>query len=123
MGMRLGHPAIEGFGLDRWLAFPHILVSGKGETRSPFDSELARIGRSRRIGLVVPSFIMVPGLLQETNMIAMLPSRLVAVRPDQISLPLPIPVAGFPLHLGWHRRRTKDKGLRHVAGLLAQLLN
>ncbi len=123
IAMRLGHPAIDGFDLDRWLAFPHILVSGKGETRSPLDTELARIGRTRRIGLVVPSFAMVPGLLHETDMIAMLPSRLVAVRPDLISLPLPIPVAGFPLHLGWHRRRTKDTGLRHVAGLLAQLLN
>ncbi|NUB46596.1 LysR family transcriptional regulator [Fertoebacter nigrum] len=122
VALRQGHPAIAGFDLDRWLAFPHVLVSGKGEARSPFDTELARIGRTRRIGLVVPSFAMVPALLHETDMIALLPSRLVAIRPDLISLPVPIPVAGFPLHLGWHRRRARDLGLRHVALLLAQLL-
>lgn len=121
LALRVGHPAIEGFDLDRWLAFPHILVSGKGETRSPLDTELARIGRTRRIGLVVPSFGLVTPLLQGSDMIAMLPSR-IADRQDLISLPVPIDVAGFPLELGWHRRRTKDTGLRHVADLLAHLL-
>lgn len=122
IAMRVGHPAIDGFDLDRWLASPHILVSGKGETRSLLDIDLARIGRTRRIGLVVPSFAMVPTLLHETDMIAMLPSRLVAIRPDLIGLPAPIPVASFSLHLGWHRRRANDTGLRHVAGLFEHLL-
>ncbi|MFN3724415.1 MAG: LysR family transcriptional regulator [Paracoccaceae bacterium] len=122
LALRVGHPAIEGFDLDRWLAFPHILVSGKGEARSPLDTELARIGRTRRIGLVLPSFGLVPPLLQGSDMIAMLPSRIVADRQGLISLPVPIAVAGFLLQLGWHRRRTKDTGLRHVADLLAHLL-
>jgi len=122
IALRPGHPAIAGFDLDRWLAYPHILVSGKGEMRSPLDDELARIGRARRIGLVVPSFGIVPSLLRGSDMLAMLPSRIVTHVPDLVSLPVPIPVPGFPLHLGWHRRRTNDKGLRHVADLLTGLL-
>ncbi|MFZ3582488.1 LysR family transcriptional regulator [Loktanella sp. DJP18] len=122
IAVRVGHPSIENFDLDRWLAFPHILVSGKGEARSPLDTELARTGHSRRIGMVLPNFVLVPPLLHGSDMIAMLPSRIVADLPGLVSLPVPIAVAGFPLHLGWHRRRTKDKGLRHVADLLSHLL-
>ena len=55
-------------------------------------------------------------------MIAMLPSPIVAEMPDLIGLLVPIPVPGFPLHLGWNRRQTKDRGLRHVGEPLAGLL-
>lgn len=122
IALRPGHPAIPGFDLMRWLAYPHILVSGRGEARSPLDAELARIGLARRVGLVVPSFGMVPDLLRRSDMIAMLPSRILPHAPDLTGLPVPIAVPGFELHLAWHRRRTRDKGLQHVAGLLADLL-
>ena len=122
IALRPDHPAIAGFDLDRWLAYPHVLVSGRGETRSPLDGELARLGRSRRVGLVLPSFGMVADVLRGSDMIAMLPSRVIRAVGDLVDLPPPIPVAGFPLHLAWHRRREKDAGLQHVARLLAGLL-
>ncbi|AMY68371.1 LysR family transcriptional regulator [Frigidibacter mobilis] len=122
IALRPGHPAVAGFDLGCWLDYPHILVSGRGDTRSPLDADLARMGRARRVGLVVPSFGMVPDLLRGSDMIAMLPSRILPAAPDLVSLPVPVPVAGFPLHLAWHRRRAKDAGLRHVASLLAGLL-
>ncbi len=122
IALRPGHPAIPGFDLDSWLGWPHILVSGRGEARSPLDAELARMGRTRRVGLVVPSFGMVPDLLRGSDMIAMLPSRVMAVAGDLATLPTPIPVTGFPLHLAWHLRRAKDRALKHVAGVLAGLL-
>lgn len=122
IALRPGHPAIAGFDLDRWLAWPHVLVSARGEARSPLDADLARLGRTRRVGLVVPSFGMVPGLLRGSDMIAMLPSRVAAASDDLAVLPVPIAVAGFPLHLAWHRRRAKDVALRHAAAVLAGLL-
>ncbi|WP_277024561.1 LysR substrate-binding domain-containing protein [Paracoccus hibiscisoli] len=122
IALRPGHPATPGFDLDRWLAWPHILVSGRGEAHSPLDAELARLGRSRRVGLVVPSFGMVPDLLRGSDMIAMLPHRVMAGAGDLIALPTPIPVAGFPLHLAWHRRRSKDRALRHVVAILTEAL-
>lgn len=122
IALRHGHPATASFDLDQWLAWPHILVSGRGETRSPLDAQLARLGRSRRVGLVVPSFGMVPDVLRGSDMIAMLPSRVMATAGDLTSLPTPIPVNGFPLHLAWHRRRAKDRALQHVAAILAREL-
>ncbi|WP_286897057.1 LysR substrate-binding domain-containing protein [Achromobacter sp. UBA2119] len=103
-------------------AYPHILVSGRAEARSPVDAQLARMGRKRRVGVVLPSFGMVPGLLRGSNMIAMLPSRVVPPAGDLTVLPPPIAVCGFPLHLAWHRRRDRDRALQHVVGVVAGLV-
>ncbi|RFZ89282.1 LysR family transcriptional regulator [Shinella sp. WSJ-2] len=117
IAMRKDHPAAQHVTLENWLAFPHILVSGRGDTRTPFDDQLAALGKTRRVGIVVPSFLMVPSLLEDSNLIAMMPSHClppeVATR-FHVALP-PIPVTGFPLHLAWHRRRDKDRAVRHVA--------
>lgn len=121
VALREGHPAVNDFNLDRWLEYPHILVSGRGEGRSPLDMELARIGRSRRVGLVVPSFGMVSELLRGSDMIAMLPSRIALQADDLTILPTPITVPGFALHLAWHRRRARDTALQHVVDLVKGL--
>lgn len=120
--MRHGHPAARRFDLDRWLAYPHILVSGRGDTRGALDDALAREGRSRRVGLVVPSFLMVPPLVAGSDLIAMLPSRCLPAGPGFAVRDPPIPVEGFPLHLAWHVRRDRDPAVRHVAGLIEDLL-
>lgn len=66
--------------------------------------------------MVVPGFVIVPDLLRQSDLIAMLPSR-VAGTAGLVTLPQPIP--GFSLHLAWHRRRVGGRALRHVADLLA----
>ena len=66
---------------------------------------------------------MVPGLLLGSDMIALLPSRILPGFEGLVSFPPPVPVPGFPLHLAWHRRRAKDVALpRHVAGILGGVL-
>lgn len=117
VAMRKDHPAAQNFTLDSWLAFPHILVSGRGDTRTPFDDQLATLGKTRRVGIVVPSFLMVPALLEDSDLIAMMPSHCLPPEAStrfHVALP-PIPVTGFPLHLAWHRRRDKDRAVQHVA--------
>jgi DNA-binding transcriptional LysR family regulator len=125
VAMRQDHPAATDFGLDNWLAWPHIVVSGRGERRTSLDGQLAVIGRSRRVALVVPSFQLVPKVLASTDFLAMVPRKsfesseteeLRAFRP-------PIDVPGFPLHLAWHTRQAMDPALRHVAGIVRTLLS
>lgn len=122
VAMREGHPAADQFDIENWLHYPHILVSGRGDTRTPLDADLAGLQLSRRVGLVVPNFQIVPSLLRGSDMIAMLPSRVVAAEDKLVTFPPPIPVTGFSLHLAWHRRQATDKGLRHVAEIVASLL-
>jgi DNA-binding transcriptional LysR family regulator len=120
--MRQDHPAAAGFGLGPWLAWPHVLVSASGTTQGALDEALARHGLRRRVGMVVPSFLMVPPLLAGSTLIAMLPSRCLPSGAGWAVFPPPLPVEGFPLHLAWHRRRDGDAGVRHVAALLREAL-
>ncbi|UPA23211.1 LysR family transcriptional regulator [Shinella oryzae] len=120
VAMRRDHPAAADFTLERWLAYPHVLVSGRGDTRSGLDDQLAALGRSRRIGIVVPSFLMVPPLLEDSDLLAMMPAHTVpAGAADNLHIAAPpLPVEGFPLHIAWHRRRDTDRAVRHVADIV-----
>jgi DNA-binding transcriptional LysR family regulator len=122
VAMRHDHPAVAGFDLDRWLSWPHLLVSGRGEVRGALDETLARHGRVRRVGLVVPSFLLVPPLLIGSDLIALLPRRALAsgLREGLAVLEPPVAVDGFPVHLAWHRRREADSAVRHVAATLRE---
>ena len=124
VAMRRGHPAAEDFDLDRWLAWPHVLVSGTGQTRGALDAALTRLDRVRRVAVTLPGFALVPPMLATTDLIAMLPSGVAATlgaEHDLLFFPPPIPVEGFPLHLAWHRRRAHDPAIVHVAGLVREL--
>ena len=123
VAMREQHPAAANFDIDGWLAYPHIVVSGKGENTTPVDVALAQRGLSRRVGLVLPNFQMVPPLLSSSDLMALLPSRVVPLTQGITALPLPVPVAGFPLHIAWHQRRSQDIALQHVADILGQMLH
>ena len=122
--MRRDHPAAADFTLERWLDFPHVLVSARGETRGDLDDALAAIGRRRHVGIVVPSFIMVPPVLDGADLIAMLPSRCLPADTAErfVVFEPPIPVPGFPLHLAWHVRRNADVAVQHVASVMTELL-
>ena len=63
-----------------------------------------------------------PGLLLGSDMIALLPSRILPDFEGLVSFLPPVPVPGFLLHLAWHRWRAKDAALQHVAGILGGLL-
>ncbi len=73
--------------------------------------------------MVVPNFGMVPELLANTDMIAMLPSRCMPEDTSSLAaFPPPIPVAGFPLHIAWHKRRQEDRGVQYVIEQLVRIM-
>lgn len=117
VAMRSDHPAAAAFDLDAWLAWPHVIVSGRGEGRTPIDDELRRMGRARRIAAVVPSFQLVPPILARTECIALLPRHAVgsAQNTNLIRRAPPLEVRGFSLELAWHARRAADRIVGHVA--------
>ena len=120
VAMRRGHPAAAGFTLDAWLAWPHVVVSGRGDLRTPLDAQLAISGRRRRVGLTVSSFQLVPRVLAETDLIAMLPQHSVAAQSefDLVLHQPPVPVDGFPLHITWHARQNRDAAVQHVVEVI-----
>jgi DNA-binding transcriptional LysR family regulator len=124
VAMRAGHPACRRFSLQKWLAFAHVLVSGQGETRGPLDESLAEQGLARRVGAVVPNFLMVEPLLLASDLIAMLPERCLSAenRAGLAVFEPPIAVPGFALHLASHERKDGDAAVQHVAALVQACL-
>jgi DNA-binding transcriptional LysR family regulator len=122
VAMRKGHPAAAAFDLDAWLAYPHVVVSGRGDLRTPLDPHLAVMGYRRRVGLVVPSFQLVPAVLAATDMIAMLPRQSLAAHAhlDLVVFPPPVAIDGFTLNVAWHARQNLDRAVQYVCGIVRQ---
>ncbi len=109
--VRPDHPlAKRAMTLDRFCAFPHLLVSpNRGDFSGPTDEALAKLGRKRDVALVVPSFSVVAALLESTDLVAVLPTRLLArVRRPLFIFKTPVDVEGFELHAVWPDRLHAD---------------
>lgn len=117
VAMRKGHPAAVGFDLDTWLACPHVVVSGRGDLRTPLDSRLAVMGYRRRVALVVPSFQLVPPVLAASDLMAMLPKQSIAAHAHLglAVFPPPVTVDGFTLSMAWHVRQNVDRAVQYVS--------
>ena len=105
---RPGHPLLAGgaVSVDAFCDHPHLLVSPfRGDAAGPTDEALAAIGRSRTIGLVVPGFSVVGALLERTDLIVVLPERMIgAMRRDLATFEPPVLVEGFELNAYWAPR-------------------
>ncbi len=127
---RREHPALRRRGarppldLATWLAFPHVQVR-TGEGSGLVDRVLARAGQRRKIGVVVPSFLLAPHIVARTDMFFSTPRELVIDLLEPLGLTLhepPIAIPPLPISALWHERSQADPG--HVwlrAQVVAQL--
>lgn len=122
--MRRDHAAATDFDLETWLAYPHVIVSRHGLALTKLDEKLARMDRERRIGLVVPSFSVVPALLLKSDLIAMLPTKCLPRSGLNLfaSFAPPIELGGFAIHVAWHVRSEADPVIRYVASTIRKIL-
>jgi DNA-binding transcriptional LysR family regulator len=93
--------------LDAFSAATHVLVSPEGDDRGVVDEALARLGRSRRIGVTVASMYAAPAVIATTGFIGVLMHGV--VRASGLAAPLathslPLELAPVTFHLLWHRR-------------------
>ncbi len=92
--------------LKQFLAYDHVLVSpSSGSFAGPTDSALKALGTSRRVSLSVPSFLILTEVLQQDDLIALMPRRLFARRSENLRMiQKPIDVPGFDVIAVWHPR-------------------
>lgn len=120
VALRERHPALP-LTLARWLAHPHVVVSGRGSSAGPLDTVLAERGLRRRVGVVVPTFLAVPSLLVQSDCIALVPERLARLSTGIVWAQPPLPVPGFDVALVWHPRSDGDAAVRFVRDEMVRL--
>lgn len=94
--------------LEKFCKQEHILVSSEGNFTGVTDEALAKLSLTRRVGMSVNSFQVIPDILRVTDMIAVVPHRMVLTSNDLIILPLPLKVPGFTKSMAWHERTHRD---------------
>ena len=124
--MRADHPAI-GARLTKkaFLEASHALVSYKGGHRV-IEEALERAGVARRIALRVPHFTVVPMVLERSDLVLILPSKVARVyerRGRFKSLPLPVPMPPADVAAHWHERFERDPGSRWLRETVAELFS
>ncbi|MEM9463317.1 MAG: LysR family transcriptional regulator [Myxococcota bacterium] len=112
--VRRGHPWVgTGLDLDRFCAAQHVMVSlVEGGLSGAVDKALRAMERSRSVRISVPSFLLVPELLVDTDALATVPSRLAYRWRDRLEvLEPPLRLPTFEVLLGMSPHAHGDLGL------------
>lgn len=108
---RADHPELGKLTLARFCALDHVVVTTAGTSPSAIDAVLARVGRTRRIALRVPSFLAAPIAVAGSTAITTTPARIAELFAAPFGLALhapPIAMPGLSISLGWHERVRAD---------------
>jgi DNA-binding transcriptional LysR family regulator len=120
VAVRRGHPlARRPRDLDAFCTYEHLLVApNRGDFSGPTDAALQRLGRQRRVGMVLPSFTVARSLLESTDLVAVLPERtLLSAGPELRVFEPPLRIEGFDLVAVWPDRIHADPLHRWFRGL------
>jgi DNA-binding transcriptional LysR family regulator len=92
--------------LAQFCALDHLVVSPDGGGfKGPTDVLLEARRHKRRVVLSVPHFLSAPELVRRSDMVAMLPARLLEGRRQGLQLrDAPIQPPGFEMAMSWHER-------------------
>ncbi|HBF31970.1 LysR family transcriptional regulator [Rhizobium sp.] len=120
--MRKAHPASDRpLDIDHLCALDHVLMSHDGSRfHGATDAALEKIGRSRRVVAAVPSFLVLIDLVRQSDLVAMVPSRLVADATDLFIQAPPIDIPGFAKILTWHERLQSDPAQKWIRETIAR---
>ncbi|MBV4458989.1 LysR family transcriptional regulator [Pseudomonas sp. COR58] len=107
---RVGHPGLQGeLTRERFCALEHVLVSPEGGGFfGVTDKALAEAGLSRNVVLSVPHFLVLKSVLASTDLVAMLPSRLVRDSSTLQAVEPPLAVPGYEMAMLWAERSHRD---------------
>jgi DNA-binding transcriptional LysR family regulator len=83
---RAGHPFLKAPSLRRYCEQRHMLVSTSGNTSGYVDGVLAEKGLSRRVALSVQNFMLALAALCDSELVAALPSGLLATHAKRFGL-------------------------------------
>ncbi|CAM4278736.1 LysR family transcriptional regulator [Bordetella muralis] len=103
---RRGHPRLKRRPtLAQFCKLDHVIVSPVGGGfQGPTDAVLAQRGMTRNVALSVPHFLFLDSVLANTDLVAMVPSRLVRNSRTLQTVEPPFEAPGFEMLMLWHER-------------------
>lgn len=111
--------------LDEFCALEHALVSYVGGAFSgPTDKALAELGRQRRVVLSVPSFLVLLEVLRSSELVAVVPKRLIQAGQGMtiMTLPKELKIEGFTKVMAWHERSHNHQAHRWIRELIVKAI-
>ncbi len=107
---RVGHPRLRGqLTLAEFCELEHVIVSpDRGGFYGVTDDVLAKAGLKRKVVLSVPSFLFMVSVLASTDLVAMVPSRLVRNTEMLQIVGSPVEVPHYEMIMLWHERSHRD---------------
>ena len=107
---RAGHPRLKRRPtLAQFCRLDHVIVSRDGGGFvGATDAALSARGLTRHVALSVPHFLFVPAALAHSDLVAMVPERLVRQHPGLQVVAPPLDVPGFEMVMLWHDRVHRD---------------
>jgi DNA-binding transcriptional LysR family regulator len=124
---RTGHPRLKDLKgrltLKQFCELGHVIVSPDGGGFfGVTDQALSALGLERRVVLSVPHFLFVMSVIASTDLVAMLPSRLVRYPNVLQVVEPPVDVPGFEISMLWHERSHRDPAHQWLRECMASSL-
>lgn len=120
---RKGHRKLtRALGVAQFAALEQVVVSVEGgRFATPVDAQLAALGLSRRVAVSAASFSVVPEIVAHSDLVALLPSRLLGTCPNALKVvPCPLPVPPFTVAMLWHERSHTHPGQRWLRDFIVR---
>ncbi|MBC8749181.1 MULTISPECIES: LysR family transcriptional regulator [Paraburkholderia] len=107
---RAGHPKLKRRPtLAQFCKLEHVIVSPDGGGFfGVTDETLAKVGLARKVVLSVPHFLFMQSVLASTDLVGMLPARLVRGSHALRMVEPPVEVPGYEMAMLWHERVHRD---------------
>ena len=112
--MRAGHPFATSLSLEHYCDAKHLVVSLTGDAYGFVDRVLQEQGRSRRVAMTAPNFMLALSLIAESEMIAAVPRRFAAMHALRFGLEVkeaPLPLGRFQLNAVVSKAAMMDIGV------------
>lgn len=112
--IRRENPALNAsneLSVDDYVALNHVLVSPRGDSTGVVDGVLAATGKQRRVAVVVPNFLAVPGIIKNSDCVVTVPrtiASLFSAEPELTTIVPPLELPVGTLFALWHERVHED---------------
>lgn len=109
--------------LREFASVPQVVVRGTSGIQQRIDELLGKHGLSREDCIELPSYLMIPPLLDAGDFLAVLPGQLAEAFAEHghfviLKLPMALPPSTIRMH--WHRRFNADAGNQWLRQLVAR---